>query len=285
MDNLLSGLDKLGLNPENFNNLYENEEDNKKEVQEDAPKTNVINEEEFIFDKTMKCPVCGREFKTKVVRTGKAKLVSTDTDLKPVYAGFEPLKYDVIVCLHCGYATTSKAYGHITPGQAKMIRESISTGFKGMVNTTGIYTFQEALDRHKLALANVMAMRGKNSEKAYICLKMAWLYRSMMQGLSKDDENYFKLQKEYADGEKACLKSAYEGFAFSYSKEVPPICGMDINTLTYLLADLARRCDDIENCKRYIAAIFNSRNANSRIKERARSLKELLDREKSGNKE
>lgn len=286
MDNLLSGLDKLGLNLNYFDNIYENEEELKKEEakEEGNPKAPAVNEEELVFDKTMSCPVCGREFKTKAVRTGKVKLVGSDTDLKPVYAGFEPLKYDVIVCLHCGYAATSKTFGHVTPAQAKMIREVISVDFRGMTNSTGIYTFQDAIDRHKLALANVIAMRGKNSERAYICLKMGWLYRSMLSGLP-DDDKLAKLRQECMEGEKNCLKSAYEGFSFSYSKEIPPICGMNIDTLTYLLADLARRCGDYENCKRYIAAVFNSRNANSRLKERARELKELLsDQEKSKGK-
>lgn len=284
MDNLLSGLDKLGLNLNDFNNLYEDVEEPKKEVvKEEAVKTPVFNEAEVIFEKTISCPICGKEFKTKVVRTGKAKLVSTDTDLKPVYAGFEPLKYDIIACLHCGYAATSKSFGHITPGQVKMIRESISQNFRGMTNSSGIYTFQEAIERHKLALANVMVMHGKSSERAYICLKMAWLYRSMLSGLPENDVKLQKLREECMEGEKSCLKSAYEGFTFSYTKEVPPICGMDINTLTYLLADLARRCGDFESCKKYIAAIFNSRNVNSRLKERARELKELLEHEKSGN--
>ena len=284
MDNLLSGLDKLGLNLDGFNNLYEDvEEAAKEEVKEETPKTPAFNEAEYIFEKTISCPVCGKDFKTKVVRTGKAKLVSTDTDLKPVYAGFEPLKYDIIACLHCGYAAPSKAFGHITPGQVKLIRESISAGFRGMTNSSGIYTFQEAIERHKLALANVMVMHGKSSERAYICLKMAWLYRSMLSGLPENDAKLQKLREECMEGEKGCLKSAYEGFTFSYSKEIPPICGMDIHTLTYLLADLARRCGDYENSKRYISAIFNSRSINSRIKERARELKELLEHEKSGN--
>ena len=35
-------------------------------------------ETDYIFDKTIKCDVCGKEFKTKQVRTGKARFVGTD---------------------------------------------------------------------------------------------------------------------------------------------------------------------------------------------------------------
>lgn len=283
MDNLLSGLDKLGLNLKHFDKLYEDDEvkNDSTNDQTAAKKAaiNVVNEEEMIFDKTYKCPLCGKEFKAKMVRSGKAKLASTDTDLKPVYVGFEPLKYDIVACLHCGYATTTKSFGHITPGQIKMVKESISANFRGMTNSSGTYTFQEAIDRHKLALANVIAMHGKNSERAYLCLKMAWLYRSMLPGIPLGDAKYEKLRKDCQNEETMYIKSAYEGFANSYSKEIPPICGMDTNTLTYLLADLARRCKDYENCKKYIEALFSSKAAPSRIKEKAREVKQLMEEE------
>ena len=35
-------------------------------------------ETDYIFDKTIKCDVCGKEFKTKQVRTGKARFIGTD---------------------------------------------------------------------------------------------------------------------------------------------------------------------------------------------------------------
>ena len=40
-------------------------------------------ETDYIFDKTIKCDVCGKEFKTKQVRTGKARFIGTDAVLKP----------------------------------------------------------------------------------------------------------------------------------------------------------------------------------------------------------
>ena len=44
-------------------------------------------ETDYIFDKTIKCDVCGKEFKTKQVRTGKARFIGTDDILKPLHAG------------------------------------------------------------------------------------------------------------------------------------------------------------------------------------------------------
>ena len=54
-------------------------------------------ETDYIFDKTIKCDVCGKEFKTKQVRTGKARFIGTDDILKPLYEGIDTCKYDIII--------------------------------------------------------------------------------------------------------------------------------------------------------------------------------------------
>lgn len=279
MDNIFSGLDKLGLNVNQLGQIYEDIEDEVKKEEEKEVKKTVINETEYIFDKTMTCPACGRQFKTKTVRTGKAKLVGTDTDMKPIYDGFEPLKYDVIVCLHCGYAATSKSFGHITPGQIRMLREGISRNFKGITNSLDVYNYYDALDRHKLALANAVVIKMKNSEKAYICLKMAWLYRSMVATLKPTDAMMEKLIRDYKAEEIRCLKSALEGFTVALAKEIPPICGMDMNTVTYLIADVARRVGDYDTSKKYLNSLLSARILPAKLRDRAQVLKENLKQE------
>lgn len=279
MDNLLAGLDKLGLNVDKIGSLYE-EEVTENVVEESKPI--VFNEEDYIFDKTINCPVCGKSFKNKVVRTGRARLVSSDTDLKPIYSGFEPLKYDVFACPACGYAATSKNFVHISQSQIRMVKENISKGFKGIQPSGSTYTFQEALERYKLALANAIVIKAKNSERAYLCLKMAWLYRSMHSGLPEGDSMIEKMRIEFIELEKSFLKSAYDGFKTSYSKEIPPICGMDIDTLTYLLAELARRCGDYENSRAFLSTVLNTRTVSPKVRERARNLREVLSKEMNG---
>ena len=39
------------------------------------------------------------------------------------------------------------------------------------------YSYEKAIERYKLALYNTLVKKGKNSEKAYECLKISWLYR------------------------------------------------------------------------------------------------------------
>ena len=69
-----------------------------------------FSEEEHIFDKTFTCPVCDQEFKTKMVKAGKVKLMDLDSDLRPMYQHMDPLKYDAIVCPNCGFAALNRFF-------------------------------------------------------------------------------------------------------------------------------------------------------------------------------
>ena len=77
----------------------------------------IKDEKSYIFDKTMKCNVCNKEFTTKQVRTGKARYTGTNDILKPLYTGIDSTKYDIIMCPHCGYAAVPRTYGKLTPKQ------------------------------------------------------------------------------------------------------------------------------------------------------------------------
>ena len=98
---LLDGLGQFGLGGLEGMNVYETPETGKTAAPE-APR--VPQEQDFLFEKTFTCPICEKDFKAKTVKIGKAKLVGTDLDLRPKYENIDMLKYDVILCPHCGYA-------------------------------------------------------------------------------------------------------------------------------------------------------------------------------------
>lgn len=78
---------------------------------------------------------------------------------------------------------------------------------------------------------------------------------------------------------KELLENAYTGFEAAFSKESFPMCGMDEITVSYLLAELARRIGRYEESSRWISRVLISREANERIKNRAREIKELLNKD------
>lgn len=239
-----------------------------------------VNEADLLFDKSYTCPVCDHKFRSKTIKTGKVHLVSQDTDLRPVHSYIDSIKYDVIACPSCGYAALGRFFPNVMPTQAKFIQENITKNFRGIPEVESVYTYDYAIKVYQLALANAEVKRAKASEKAYICLKMAWLYRGKAGSLDKGDASYQKTVSELNKEEETLMLKAYDGFKQAFEKEVFPMCGMDELTVTYLVAELARRAGDYDNSARWLSRILTSRVASERIKEKARVIKELIDEDR-----
>lgn len=277
MAGILSGLSGLGLgNLENMD-IYETpqaEAAEKKRVEAAKVEAVKVEEKDLIYDKTLECPVCGEKFSTKIVKTGKAKLLGTDDDMRPKYEGIDPVKYDVELCPTCGYAALTRFFPNITSGQAKLIRENISQKVRLHPFNGEIYTYEEAMERYQLALANAVVKRGKASEKAYICLKSAWVLRGYTESLAEKDDA--KDKKELKAQEEEYLQNAYNGFVEARQSENFPMCGMDEITVDYLVAQLAIHFKKYDVASKLVASILTSPSANARMKDKARDLKELI---------
>lgn len=279
MKGIFSGLEKLGLGKLEKVEVFEDTSKKEEETKEGKRKAAAVTEADFLFEKTYVCPVCDKEFHSKKIRTGKVKLLAADTDLRPKYQYVDCLKYDAVVCPHCGYAALDRFFKFMMPAQARLIRENISANFKGLPATENIYTYDDAIERHQLALLNTVIKKAKESERAYTCLKMAWICRGKAESLPEDTPNRKEQIQELQNQEKELLENAYTGFETAFSKESFPMCGMDEITVSYLLAELARRIGRYEESSRWISRVLISREANDRIKNRAREIKELLNKD------
>ena len=123
-----------------------------------------------------------------------------------------------------------------------------------------------------MALASAVVKRGKLSERAYTCLKTAWLLRAKQEEDSTEEKDKPALKAQEVE----FLKNAYEGFVEAVSKENFPICGMDEPTLDCVIADIGRRIGRYEEAGRLISKVIVSRSAPDRIKNKAREIKELI---------
>lgn len=273
---LLSGLGKLGLKNLEGMNLYEEKEtvEKKPETQKKVPE---FRETDYLFKKTYECPVCGSTFHDVTVKANRARLLRTDMDLRPVYEGFEPLKYEAVLCPHCGYAALGRYFNSITASQAKAIRENISKVFHATQEEKETLTLEEGLERNKLCLASAIVKKGKASEKAYICLKGGWLLRSMEEALDPSKPNYQEEFNQLKAQEKEYMQNALEGFVNARQMEgTYPMCGMDEITVDYLVSVLAMGVGQYEVASKLISSILASPTASPRIKEKTREVKEEL---------
>lgn len=275
-NNLLSGLSNLGLGMLEGLEIYEDSE--KKEEKEIVEQIPIVKEEDLLYDKKYVCPICDHEFMNKTVRATKLRPLETDMDLRPRFEHIDPLKYDAIVCNFCGYSGMGKSFLYLASSQKKAIKENISSSFKSKKADSNqkIYSYEEALERNKLALVNAIVMRSKASDKAYICLKTGWLVRGMAENLSPNEADYETRLKELESTENQFLKNAYEGLLNARESESFPIAGMDQVTLDYLLANLAMRFGEYDVASKLISDLLTSKNTPRRIKDKTRDLKEIV---------
>ena len=275
MGNLFDGLESLGFKLNQKIDIYKNEESKVNKTSEEKQEETVL-ETDFLFDKGYECPVCDNKFKAKTVRTGRVHLDGADDDLKPNYKEMNSLKYDAVMCPKCGYAALSSQYGVLMPTQRKNVIEKISANFKCPSLPRGAYTYDDAIMRHKMALLSSVVKPGKDSEKAYTCLKLAWLYRDYRHELEVAGTLTDEKKKKMEDSEKEFLGNAFDGFDAAYSKESFPICNMDHFTLEILIAQLAYEVGKFKESSQHVAHLLSSPAAPKRVKNKAIDLKESL---------
>lgn len=277
---LLSGLGGLGLGGLEDMDVF----DEKEKEAAKAKAAVQVEEKDIVFDRSYTCPVCDLDFHSKAVKASKAKLVGTDADLRARYDIIDPGKYDVVLCPTCGYAALGRFFDKITHPQAKLIMEKISQTVQIPVYNEPTYSYKEAQERYKLALVNAVVKKARASEKAYICLKSAWIARGYRESLEAEGHEDLVLIAELEQQEEEYLQNAYKGFIEARQNEGYPMCGMDEITVDYLLAVLAARFKKYDVASRMIASVLGSTAANPRIKDKARDLKEQILADMKKNK-
>lgn len=248
-----------------------------------TPKT--PTESDMIYAKTYVCPVCEQEFKVKTVKQSKARLLGTDIDLRPKYRTIDPIKYGAILCKSCGYAALTNYFDGLSDSQIDLITENISKKYVPNPRPEeDIYSYDEALEIHKLAYISAVVKRAKTSEKAFICLKAAWILRGKVEELTDKGASEEEIAKAKTE-ENNYLIEAYKGFIMAMETEsTTTICGMEPAKLTYLCAALAYETGEYEESQKLVSRIFVMPDATKSIKDKCTDLKDLLNEKLKKNK-
>ena len=277
---LLSGLEKFGLS---LGDDFDITDDGKKEKKGAKPKASgtvakKVEEKDLVLAKTIMCPVCDRKFSTLTAKTTKAKRLDPDPDLRPNFEGIDTLKYEVCSCPYCGYTAMNKFFDHLSTAQIKWVKQGVCVNFtpQPIDDLKETYDYDESVDKYKLALVSAVAKHSKLSEKSLICLRIAWMRRSQIKGMTDhnpQDIEKIKLLRKEMDG---FYKQAFEGFTKSISTETPPFCGMDTNTVEYLLANMAVYFKDYTTASRLVSGLMQNPNTPGRVKDKGYDLKEKI---------
>ena len=169
----------------------------------------------------------------------------------------------------------NRYFSHLSSGQIKMIDEGVRRKFKqtNLVEPEE-YSYDEAIDRYKLALYSTIVKKGKTSEKAFECLKISWLYRGKNEELMASSDKDAKAIKESQKEEQVYYEQAYDGFLKAIASEAFPMCGMEESTINLLVASMAFKLQKYDIASRFVSLVLTSHAAGRSAKERAMDLKE-----------
>jgi len=225
---------------------------------------NSVNLDDYIFLKSFVCPVCEREFSERVVKKSKLRILSHDTDLKPVFENIIPAIYDVIHCTNCGYTALTKFFDKIVGTRAELIRQKVTPDFKPKEYPSITLSLDDGIERHKLALYNALVKKAKSDEKAFICMKLAWLYRDKSD---KINELLF-------------ISAACQGLVASIDSRHPTVCDMDKNTVRFLIACFYKSLGNSQEAYKWLLPLISSKTLHHQTRQRVMDLKYEIQQEK-----
>lgn len=218
-----------------------------------------------LFDKKVCCPVCGTNFLVKAVKVNAPRIASRDSDLFIRYLGVNPYFYDVWICNECGYSALKADFLKLKSYEKDLIIENISKKWKRK-NFPDIIDAKLAIYRYKLALITATYAEKNSSTKAFIMLKIAWMYRLLN---NKDMEISF-------------IDKSLDSFIKAFSNENFPMYGLQRDSLTYLIGDLYRQVGKNSEALNWYSKVITTVGASQKIKELARDGRELIKESEKG---
>lgn len=277
--NLFAGLEKFGLGQSGEFDITKEEPKKAAAAQPQAAEPKALPKEtDFLIDKKMRCPICDKEFPIKSVATTRLKKLESDFDLRPNFAYIDQLKYDAIFCPNCGYTAMTANFPKIEPARAKLIKQEISANFKPVrEELRDTYSYEYAIEKMKLALVCCMAKKAKMSEKAYCCLKLAWLRRAQLKKIEKAGDQVNPELAQVARQEyDAFYSQAYEGFLKAMETETPPFNGIPSTSLEYMIVNMAVELGHLDVAGKLVSKLITNPNTPSALKDKCRDIKDEI---------
>lgn len=215
------------------------------------------------YEKKIDCLHCKKAFPTLKVRSKFIKVESTDTDFRPIYEDEQvnALYYNVFVCEHCGFSFTEDFSKYFAPGTSEQITKQISNKWVHHSFDKERTIFQ-AIQAYKLAWLCATIKKERFVSTAGLTLRLAWLYRSL-----KNEGQELRF-----------LKIARDLYMESFSAEDYSNTQMSEVRITYIIAELSRRIDDIEMATRFFSKVIESQRVGgeARLVEMAKEQWELI---------
>ncbi|PLT30322.1 DUF2225 domain-containing protein [Peribacillus deserti] len=192
------------------------------------------------YEKKADCIFCGRNFSSTKLRSRFIKIVSYDTDFRPIYSHQEAnsLLYKILVCPHCGFSSTDEFSASFPPFTKELIREKVTSVWVPQ-DFGGKRTLKDAINTYKLALYCGQLKKEKHVTSAGLLLRIAWLNRD-----TQPESEFRFLSLALKEYDESFSSMDYRGTQMSEIK------------LLYLIGEISRRVGDISKATRHFSMVI-----------------------------
>ncbi|MDR2357407.1 MAG: DUF2225 domain-containing protein [Oscillospiraceae bacterium] len=210
---------------------------------------------DFLFEDTVKCPICGHKFPNLTVLISKLEQVSKDDDYRIRYKGVEPMYYEAVSCPNCLYSAMADLFKDIEV--TKRMAESLREAMAPYVGNIEIRAGKER-DTFTVFASYYLAILG-----APLCFYehqriTARLWRNL--GRIYDDSSDERMM-EYA------LRKSVEEYLYSYSHF--DIEGKNMQQLCFVIGELQYKLGDLPKAREFLYSAMVNREGNPVIKRQA----------------
>lgn len=194
---------------------------------------------EPLYDKQCTCLLCQTPFTTKKVRSRFVKVTSYDTDFLPYYSEHNPLLYYINVCPSCGFSFHNDTVPYFSQEGKMLLIENVCSQWVPQ-SYSGERSIEDSIKTHKLASYCAILRKEKHVMIAGLYLRLAWHYRMLhndIQEMRFLNLALYEYELSYSTGD-------YSGTTVS-----------ELRTI-YLIADLSRRTNKLEEATRYYSKVI-----------------------------
>jgi uncharacterized protein (DUF2225 family) len=210
---------------------------------------------EFLFEETVKCPICGHQFPNLTVLISKLLQESKDDDHRIRYKGVEPIYYEAVTCPNCLYSAMTDLFKDIEV--TRRMTESLREKMAPYVGAIEIRTGKDR-DTFTVFASYYLAILGAPQCFYEHQRITARLWRNL--GRIYDDCSDEQMM-EYA------LQKSVDEYLYSYSHF--DIEGKNMQQLCFVIGELKYKLGDLLKAREFLYAAMVNKEGNPVIKRQA----------------
>lgn len=210
-------------------------------ARERATTDRTVPRAETFYPKNLEYPVYRNRFATHAPREQFIEIEGRDSDLMERHRGINRLYYEVVVCPKCSFAAFAEDFARLVTGEDEAVTLA-NAPLHARVASLDFLGFRDArLAQSAFELAIVAYGQRRSSPRKVASLnhRLAWLAR----------------QAGNAAREKRFLDTALKGYMAALKKLSAYDQRLEL-TITYLVAELSRRVDDLPVAMKWVSQLL-----------------------------